>query len=141
MPPTTNHREQTRACQLREMGAGRLRRDSRRNGKLAGGQGTAIEKCPHHRGPRRVSDQRRDLRDDGACDHFRYVTPEWAENTSTVIEAAHRGRQTQRRRLLIARSLGGHDSQKRQLRLRAEAHRRTPRPRPCTDVDPQASAA
>ena len=73
MPPITGHREQARLCQLCEMGAGGLRRDSRRDGELARGQGTAIEKRRHHRRSRRVSDQRRDLGDDRACDHFRYL--------------------------------------------------------------------
>ena len=76
MPPTADHREQARLCQLREMGAGGLRPDLRRKGQLARGQGPAIEKRRHHRGSRRVSDQRRDLGDDRACNHFRYVTPE-----------------------------------------------------------------
>ena len=75
MPPTADHREQARLCQLREMGAGGLRPDLRRKGQLARGQGTAIEKRRHHRGSRRVSDQRRDLGDDRACNHFRYLTP------------------------------------------------------------------
>src|SRR5256885_16218519 len=47
----------------------------RHKGQLARGQGTAIEKRRHHRGSRRVSDQRRDLGDDRACNHFRYLTP------------------------------------------------------------------
>src|SRR2546427_6881302 len=34
MPPITDHRQQARLCQLPEMGAGGLRRDSRGNGKL-----------------------------------------------------------------------------------------------------------
>jgi hypothetical protein len=53
-----------------------LRRDSRRYGKFARGQGTAIEKRRHHRSSRRVSDQRRNLGDDRTCNHFRYLTPE-----------------------------------------------------------------
>jgi len=48
MPPTADHREQARLCHLREMGAGDLRRDSRREGKLARGQRTAIEKGTGH---------------------------------------------------------------------------------------------
>src|SRR5262249_53537648 len=51
------------------MGAGGLRRDVRRTGQLARGQGTAIEKRRHHRRSRRVSDERRDLGDDRACNH------------------------------------------------------------------------
>ena len=65
-----DHREQARLGQLREMGAGGLRRDSRRTGKLARGQGTAIEKRRHHRGSRRIADQRRDLGDDRARNHL-----------------------------------------------------------------------
>ena len=58
------------------MGAGGLRRDSRRKGKLGRRQATAIEKRRNHCRSRRVSDQRRDLGDDGACNHFRYLTLE-----------------------------------------------------------------
>src|SRR5262249_37084198 len=79
MRPTSNHGDKPRLCQLREMGARGLRRDARRRRKLAGGERAAIEKREHHRGSRRVSDQRRDLRDDGACNHVRYLTPEWGD--------------------------------------------------------------
>ena len=85
MQPITDHREQARLCQLREMGAGGLRRDSRRKGKLARGQGTAIEKRRQHRSSRRVSDQRRDLGDDRACNHFRYLTPESVDEHAEKI--------------------------------------------------------
>ena len=76
MPPMTDHREQARLCQLREMGAGGLRRDLRRTGKLARGQGTAIEKRREHGRSGRLSDQCRDLGDDRACNHFRCLIPE-----------------------------------------------------------------
>src|SRR4029079_3433334 len=52
-----------------------LRRDARRQGQLTRGQGPAIEERRHHRRPRRVSDPRRDLGDDGTGDHVRYLTP------------------------------------------------------------------
>jgi hypothetical protein len=57
------------------MGAGGLRRDLRRKGKLARGQGAAVEKRRHHGSSRRVSDQRSNFGDDRACNHFRYLTP------------------------------------------------------------------
>ena len=44
MPASADHREQARLCQLREMRAGGLRRDARRQGQVARGQGPAIEK-------------------------------------------------------------------------------------------------
>jgi hypothetical protein len=47
-----------------------LGRNPRRKGKLAGGQGTAIEKRRQHRSSRRLPDQRRDLRDERACNHL-----------------------------------------------------------------------
>ena len=72
MPSVADHREQAGLGQLREVSARGLGRDARRQGQLARGQGTAIEQRRHHRGPRRVSDQRRDLGDDGAGDHVRY---------------------------------------------------------------------
>ena len=71
MPAIADRREQARLCQLREMGAGGLRRDSRGKGKLARGQGTTIEQRRQHRGSRGISDQGRDLGDDRACNHFR----------------------------------------------------------------------
>ena len=43
MPPVAVHRKQPRLCQLPEMSAGGLRRDSRRKGKLACGHGTTIQ--------------------------------------------------------------------------------------------------
>ena len=88
MPAVADHREHARLRQLREMGAGGLRRDSRRRGKLARGQGTTIEKRGHHRGSRRISDQRRDLGDDGACDHFRSLTRRENELVSIRSSAA-----------------------------------------------------
>lgn len=87
MPATTDHRKQARICQLREMSAGRLRCDSRRDGKLARGQGTAIDKRRHHRRSRRVSDERRNLGDDSACNHFRYLTPESVGEHFTMLES------------------------------------------------------
>jgi hypothetical protein len=81
MPPIADHRKHARLCQLREMGAGGLRRDSRRQGELARGQRTAIEKRRRYRSSRRVSDQRRDLGDDRACNHFRYLTHESGRRT------------------------------------------------------------
>src|SRR5207247_7200522 len=69
-------KERARLRQLREMGAGGLRRDSRRKGKLGRRQATAIEKRRNHCCCRRVSDQRGDLGDDRACNHRRYLTPE-----------------------------------------------------------------
>src|SRR5262245_39632709 len=75
MPPGADHREHARLRQSREMGAGGLRRDSRRSGELARGQGAAIEERRRHRCSRRVSDQRRDLGDDGAGDHPRTLPP------------------------------------------------------------------
>jgi hypothetical protein len=71
MPAIADYREQARLSQLREMGAGGLRRDSRRTRERARGLGTTIEKRRHHRGSRGISDQRRDLGDDRACNHFR----------------------------------------------------------------------
>ena len=52
------------------MRAGGLGRNPRRKGKLAGGQGSAIEKRREHRSSRRLPDQRRDLRDERACNHL-----------------------------------------------------------------------
>ena len=69
MPPLSDRRQQARLGQLREMRAGGLRRDSRRKGKLARGQGAAIEKRRHHGGSRRFPDQRCDLGDDRAGNH------------------------------------------------------------------------
>ena len=88
MPSITDDREQARLCQLREMGAGGLWRDSRRKGKLARGQGAAIEKRRHHRRSRRVSDQRRDLGDDGACNHLGYPTRERRPHIAGAVGAA-----------------------------------------------------
>jgi hypothetical protein len=85
-PATTDHREQACVCQLREMSAGRLRRDPRRAGKLARGQGTAIDKRRHHRRSRRVSDERRNLGDDSACNHFCYLTPESVDEHLTMLK-------------------------------------------------------
>src|SRR4030095_3736019 len=84
MSPLTGHREKARRGQLCEMGAGRLRRDSRRDGELACGEGTAIEKRPHHRSSRRVREQRRDLGDDRACDHSRLLTGRKHEDSSHI---------------------------------------------------------
>src|SRR6185436_11122575 len=66
IPPTPGHRQHPGLPQLREMRAGGLGRDSRRRGQLARRQGTAVEKRRQHGRPRRVADQRRDLRDDRA---------------------------------------------------------------------------
>jgi len=57
------------------MGAGRLGGDACRDGELARGEGAAIEQRRHHGRPRRVSDQRGDLGDHGAGDHFDVLTP------------------------------------------------------------------
>ena len=75
MPPRADHREHARRRQLREMGAGGLRRDPGRAGELARGQGPAVEQGRHHRRPRRVADQRRDLGDHGTGDHARRIRP------------------------------------------------------------------
>src|SRR5262249_45019761 len=61
--------EQARLGELGEMGARGLGCDVRGGGELARGQGPAIEERRHHGGPRRVSDQRGDLGDDGTGDH------------------------------------------------------------------------
>src|SRR5207245_10760751 len=61
-------------------------------GKLARGQGTAIEKRRHHRSSRRVSDQSRDFGDDRACNHFRYLTPESVDEHFTMVASKESGR-------------------------------------------------
>src|SRR6202022_1984993 len=55
------------------MRAGGLGRNPRRKGKLAGGQGSAIEKRRNHRSSRRLPDQRRYLGDERACNHVAYI--------------------------------------------------------------------
>src|SRR5262245_15768635 len=108
MSPLADHREQAARCHLREMGTGGLGGDSSRKGKLAGGQGSAIQKRRQHRGSRSVSDQRGDLGDDGACDHGSYLTPEpvtASANTSTASRGG--GRLLPRPRRWSAAARGG----------------------------------
>ena len=70
MSPLPDWQQQTCLAQLGEMGARGLGRDPRREGKLAGSQGTAIKKRREHRGPRRLPDQCRYLGDERACNHL-----------------------------------------------------------------------
>lgn len=74
MSSVPDHRQQACLRQLGEMRAGGLGRNPRRKGKLAGGQGSAIEKRREHRSSRRFPDQRRYLGDERACNHLAYIT-------------------------------------------------------------------
>jgi len=78
MPSVWDDRQQACFGQLGEMRAGGLGRNPRREGKLAGGQRTAIEKRREHRSSRRLPDQRSYLGDERACDHLAYITSDLA---------------------------------------------------------------
>ena len=58
------------------MRACRLRGDPSRLGKLAGGQGAAIEKRQEHRGSCTLPDERRDFGNEIARNHLAYIAPE-----------------------------------------------------------------
>ena len=74
MSSVSDRRQQACLGQLSEMRAGGLGRDSCREGKLAGGQGSAIEKRRQYRSSRRLPDQRRYLGDKRACNHSADIT-------------------------------------------------------------------
>jgi hypothetical protein len=91
MSPIPDHGYQPCLGQLGEMRTGGLRRNPRRKGKLARGQGTAIEKRGEHRGPRRLPDQRRYLGDERAGNHFCYIAPDLVgEGGRTVRRRSNR---------------------------------------------------
>jgi hypothetical protein len=85
MPPIPDWGHQARLGQLGEMRARGLRRDPSREGKLAGGQGAAIEKRRKHRSSRRFPDQRRDLGDERACNHLFCITPNPADRLEETV--------------------------------------------------------
>jgi len=76
MPSLSDHPHQARFGQLGEMRACRLRGDPSRVGKLAGDQGTAIEKRQEYRGSCALPDERRDFGKEIARNHLPYIAPE-----------------------------------------------------------------
>ena len=69
MAALLDRRHQPRLGQPRQMAARRLRRDAGHRGELGRGQRPAVQQAVHHRRPRRIADECRDLGKSGLAGH------------------------------------------------------------------------
>ncbi len=92
MPSLSDHPHQARFGQLGEMRARRLRGDPSRVGKLARGQGSAIEKRQEYRGSCTLPDEPCDFGKEIARNHLPYIAPEPVGRADEHFDSDRSGR-------------------------------------------------